>query len=78
MPALTSSSASALGLDPLPASIAAPSSWRQPTATTAYVMARMMGGDAPLMAAITTLQHLVAVVTLPLWVAILWAVLPLS
>lgn len=43
----------------------------QPTATTAYVQARAMGGDAPLMAAMTTTQHLLAMVTLPLWVALL-------
>ncbi|MBY0336080.1 MAG: AEC family transporter [Acetobacteraceae bacterium] len=42
-----------------------------PTAATSYVMARAMGGDAPLMAAITTTEHLLAVVSLPLW---LWAV----
>ncbi|MFC7607817.1 AEC family transporter [Teichococcus aestuarii] len=43
----------------------------QPTATTAYVQARAMGGDAPLMAAMTTTQHLLAMLTLPLWVALL-------
>ncbi|TPG60366.1 AEC family transporter [Roseomonas nepalensis] len=77
MPALTLLLCLALRLDPLPASIATVF-MAQPTATTAYVMARMMGGDAPLMAAMTTLQHLVAVATLPLWLAILWAVLPLA
>ena len=39
-----------------------------PTATTSYVMARAMGGDAPLMAALTTTEHVLAVVTLPLWI----------
>ena len=38
-----------------------------PTATSSYVMARAMGGDARLMAATITLQHLLSVVTLPLW-----------
>ena len=76
MPAITLGLCLALRLDPLPASIATVF-MAQPTATTAYVMARMMGGDAPLMAAMTTLQHVVAVVTLPLWLVILWAVLPL-
>jgi len=38
-----------------------------PTAATSYVMARAMGGDAPLMAAITSSQHILAIVTLPLW-----------
>lgn len=41
-----------------------------PTATTSYVMARAMGGDAPLMAALTTSEHILAVATLPLWI---WA-----
>ena len=77
MPAITLALCLAFRLDPLPASIATVF-MAQPTATTAYVMARMMGGDAPLMAAMTTLQHLVAVATLPLWLALLWAILPLS
>jgi predicted permease len=38
-----------------------------PTAATSYVMARAMGGDAPLMAAITSSQHLLAVASLPFW-----------
>jgi malonate transporter and related proteins len=36
-----------------------------PTASSSYVMARLMGGDAPLMAGIVALQTLAAVVTLP-------------
>ena len=44
-----------------------------PTAATSYVMARAMGGDAPLMAAITSSQHLLSVVTLPFWLfAVKW------
>jgi hypothetical protein len=39
-----------------------------PTAATSYVMARALGGDARLMAAITTTEHIASVVTLPLWV----------
>ncbi|WP_043836282.1 AEC family transporter [Muricoccus aerilatus] len=77
MPAMTLALSLAFGLEPLPATIATVF-MAQPTATTAYVMARMMGGDAPLMAAMTTLQHVVAVATLPLWLAILWAILPLT
>lgn len=76
LPALTLALAHLFGLDPLPATIATVF-MAQPTATTAYVMARMMGGDAPLMAAMTTLQHVVAVATLPLWLFILWASVPL-
>jgi predicted permease len=39
-----------------------------PTAATSYVMARAMGGDAKLMAAITTTEHIASIVTLPFWV----------
>jgi malonate transporter and related proteins len=44
-----------------------------PTAATSYVMARAMGGDAPLMAAITSTEHLLAMVTLPLWLLLVKA-----
>ena len=37
-----------------------------PTGVTAYTLARQLGGDAPLMAAIVTLQTLGALVTIPL------------
>ena len=37
-----------------------------PTASSGYALARQMGGDAPLMAAIITLQTLISLVTLPL------------
>ena len=36
-----------------------------PTASSGYALARQMGGDAPLMAAIITLQTLLALLTLP-------------
>ena len=39
-----------------------------PTAASSFTLARQMGGDAPLMAAIVTLQTLVSFVTLPLMV----------
>lgn len=42
-----------------------------PTATAAYFLARDLGGDAPLMAEITTLQTLLALVTLPVAVLLL-------
>ncbi|UFN47866.1 AEC family transporter [Roseomonas sp. OT10] len=70
MPALTWSLCALLGLPPLATAVAT-LFMAMPTATTAYVMARIMGGDAPLMAAMTTNQHVAAVVTLPLWVALL-------
>jgi predicted permease len=40
-----------------------------PSASNAYVLARQMGGDAPLMAEILTLQTLVAMATMPLAIA---------
>jgi len=54
-----------VGLPPLPTAVAV-LFMGQPTAATCYVMARVMGGDAPLMAAIITSQHLLAVLSLPL------------
>ncbi len=42
-----------------------------PTASSAYILARQLGGDAPLMAAIITLQTLLAMVTMPLMLLIL-------
>nr|WP_242481902.1 AEC family transporter [Paracraurococcus ruber] len=70
VPALTLLLGRALGLDPLPLAVALVF-MALPTATTSYVMARAMGGDAPLMAALTTLEHLLSVVTLPLWILLL-------
>ncbi|MDO9710321.1 AEC family transporter [Paracraurococcus lichenis] len=60
----------ALGLEPLALAVALVF-MALPTATTSYVMARAMGGDAPLMAALTTLEHLLSVVSLPLWILLL-------
>jgi len=70
MPAMTFALASALGLDALPTAIAV-LFMALPTAATSYVMARAMGGDAKLMAAITTSEHLLSVLTLPVWVWLL-------
>ncbi|MFC7332951.1 AEC family transporter [Rhodocista pekingensis] len=42
-----------------------------PTAASAYVLARQMGGDHRLMAGIITAQTLAATLTLPLWLALL-------
>jgi len=41
-----------------------------PTATSAYILARQLGGDAGLMANLCTLQTLLALVTLPLVLAL--------
>ncbi len=70
MPLVTWGLCLAFGLDPLATAICV-LFMALPTAATSYVMARAMGGDAPLMAAITTTEHLAAVLTLPLWVLLL-------
>lgn len=41
-----------------------------PTASSAYILARQLGGDAPLMANITTLQTLLAFIVIPLWLGL--------
>ena len=41
-----------------------------PTSSSAYVMARQMGGDAPLLAQIITLQTILAAVTMPVVIAL--------
>lgn len=44
-----------------------------PTASGGYILAKQMGGDAPLMAEIITIQTLLAMVTMPLMIALLAA-----
>jgi predicted permease len=70
MPLMTWALCAALGLGALPTAIAV-LFMALPTAATSYVMARAMGGDAKLMAAITTSEHLLSVATLPVWVWLL-------
>jgi malonate transporter and related proteins len=41
-----------------------------PTAPSAYVLARQMGGDAPLLAQIITLQTIFAAITMPIAIAV--------
>lgn len=41
-----------------------------PTASSAYVLARQMGGDAPLLAQIITLQTIFAAITMPIAIAL--------
>ena len=41
-----------------------------PTSASAYVMARQMGGDAPLLAQIITLQTILAAITMPIAIAL--------
>jgi malonate transporter len=73
VPAVTFALARLCGLDSLATGIAV-LLMALPTAATSYVMARALGGDAPLMAAITTTEHLASVLTLPLWAMLLLAV----
>ncbi len=70
VPAMTLALGLVLGLDPLSLAVALVF-MALPTATTSYVMARALGGDAPLMAALTTTEHVVSAATLPLWIALL-------
>jgi malonate transporter len=41
-----------------------------PTSSSAYVLARQMGGDAPLLAQIITMQTILAAITMPIAIAI--------
>lgn len=69
MPALVLALAMALGLDPVSRDIALLFA-ALPTATSAYILARQLGGDAELMAALITGQTLLAMLTLPLWLTL--------
>ncbi|GHE21025.1 AEC family transporter [Halomonas urumqiensis] len=66
MPALVLGLALLLQLDPISRDVALLFA-ALPTATSAYILARQMGGDAELMAALITGQTLLAMLTLPLW-----------
>jgi malonate transporter and related proteins len=69
MPLLVAAGAIALGIEG-PAKTAALICAAVPGASSSYILARQLGGDAPLMANITTAQTLAAMVTMPimLWV----------
>jgi predicted permease len=41
-----------------------------PTSSSGYVLARQMGGDAPLLAQIITLQTIFAAITMPVVIAL--------
>jgi predicted permease len=64
MPVVTVVVASLIGLTG-PALVTALLFQALPTASSAYIMARQLGGDAPLMAGITATQTLFALVALP-------------
>ncbi|MDN6180023.1 MAG: AEC family transporter [Halomonas subglaciescola] len=66
MPGLALALAWLLRLDPISRDVALLFA-ALPTATSAYILARQLGGDAELMAAIITGQTLLAMLTLPLW-----------
>jgi malonate transporter len=69
MPLVVIAMASLMGLDGLPRTIAIIAG-AVPTAGSAYVMARKMGGNAELMSNILTFQVIVSFVTLPLFIYI--------
>lgn len=64
MPLLTGLACLALGVGGVPALIAVLFN-ALPTASSSYVMARQLGGDAPLMASLVASQTVIAAVTLP-------------
>lgn len=49
-----------------------------PTASSAYILARQLGGDAPLMAGITAVQTVLALVAMPLVLIGLSALIPMG
>ena len=64
MPLITWGACRLVGLDGPPAAVLA-FFQALPTATSAYILARQLGGDAPLMSAIITAQTIVAFATMP-------------
>lgn len=70
LPMLTALGCGLLGVHGLPATIAVLFS-ALPGAPSSYILARQMGGDAPLMASIVTVETALACVTLPVVLA-LW------
>ena len=66
MPALALALALLLGLDPVSRDVVLLFA-ALPTATSAYILARQLGGDAEMMATLITAQTLLAMATLPLW-----------
>jgi malonate transporter and related proteins len=70
MPLMAVALARAFGVEGLDLSVAVVAA-SVPTASASYVLARQLGGNAPLMAEILTLQTLVAALTMPLVMAFL-------
>ncbi len=69
VPAITVGAALAVGLSG-PTAMVAVLFQSIPTASSAYVLARRLGGDAPLMAAIIAVQTVAGLVTIPLWLLV--------
>jgi malonate transporter len=44
-----------------------------PSAPASYVLAREMGGDAPLMAGIVTVTTILALITIPFWHSLIYS-----
>jgi predicted permease len=70
MPLFAVALALLFGIDGVPLKVAVLSA-AMPTASGAYIIARQMGGDAPLMAEILTVQTLIATVTIPVVLGLL-------
>lgn len=70
MPALMFAGAALFGVEGMPLTVAVIAA-AVPTAASGYVLARQLGGDAPLMANLITVQVVVSVITLPvmIWIA---------
>lgn len=73
LPAITIALALAFGLTGTPLAIAVISS-AVPTATSSYILARQLGGDAPLAANLIAMQTVLSILTMPaIWFACLAA-----
>jgi len=66
MPTLVLTISHLIGLEGLPLSVVMLIA-TVPTATSGYVLARQLGGDAPLMAGLVTSTSLLAILTMPVW-----------
>ena len=69
LPALALAVAVPIGLDPVSRDVVLLFT-AAPTATAAYILARQLGGDSELMAALVTGQTLLAMLTLPFWLGL--------
>jgi len=65
MPAIVTGLALSFGVTGVPLMVAVLSA-AMPTASGSYILARQLGGDAPLMAEILTVQTLAAIITIPI------------